>query len=139
MQGNNYTRSIDTMILNLARYGVKIEDIKHEPESLFKSVVRFFVTVPQSSDLTLEDGTEASGENLAKYIKAVYSMHRDELLKIYGLDSKMIQEVEEEVKVKYKLRDERWTRSKEEENTLTMMLAIANKHKQETNNGGEET
>jgi hypothetical protein len=70
-------------------------------------------------------------------------MHKDELLKMHGLDSKMIQGMksvlEEEVKVKYKLRDERWTRSKEEENTLTMMLAIANKHKQETNNGGEET
>lgn len=117
----------NALVLRLAQYGVNIEDetkpIERTPTS---SGLTFFISVPKSSELTLEDGTEACGEALAKYVKRlVYENHQNF---VFGLDNGRFKPFEDifkfEVKVKYKERDEIWTREKEEKSTIDMMVKM---------------
>lgn len=116
------------LVLRLAQYGVNIEDeTKPMERTATSSGLTFFISVPKNSELTLDDGTEACGEALAKYVKSlVYKNHQEFL---FGVDNGRFKPFEDifkfEVKVKYKERDEIWTREKEEKSTIDMMVKMA--------------
>ena len=126
------------LVLRLAQYGVNIEDeTKPMERTATSSGLTFFVSVPKNSELTLEDGSEACGEALAKYVKTlVYENHQNFL---FGVDNGRFKPFEDifkfEVKVKYKVRDEIWTREKEASSTLDMMVKMAMYDKIEKESG----
>ena len=126
------------LVLRLAQYGVNIEgETKPMERTATSSGLTFFISVPMRSELTLEDGTEACGEALAKYVKTlVYQNHQNFL---FGVDNGRFKPFEDifkfEVKVKYKVRDELWTREKEEKSTIDMMVKMAMYDKNEKESG----
>ncbi len=135
MQNAKYQKAFkdskNNLFLRSAQYGVEIEgDAKPLERTLTSSGIAFFISVPERSELKLDDGSEASGEALAKWFKQAVINSHDEVL--YGTEEKFSQFrglIDFKVSVKYKTRDEVWTRAKEAENTLNMMvkLAIADK------------
>ena len=132
-----FMRSTNEFVLRMAQYGVIVEDTKMLERTSNSSGVAFFITVPKESDLKLEDGSEASGENLAKYVKQLaYDNHHDFL---YGIDNGKYKQfeglLEYKVSVKYKTRDEVWTKQKEETNTIDMMARLVTMYKLQKESG----
>lgn len=126
------------LVLRLAQYGVNIEDeTKPMERTATSSGLTFFISVPKNSELILDDGTEACGEALAKHVKRlVYENHQNFL---FGTDNGKFKPFENiftfEVKVKYKVRDEIWTKEKEEKNTIDMMVKLVMYDKIEKESG----
>lgn len=134
-----FNRSKNNLFLRSAQFGVELE---REPEPMERTMtssgITFFISVPKKSELKLDDGTEASGEALAKWFKQMVIDSHDEV--VYGVDNLRHFHgfIDFKVSVKYKVRDEIWTEEKEEQSTLHMMakLITINKLKQES---GEKT
>lgn len=134
-----FNKSKDNLFLRSAQFGV---ELKGEPKPMERTAtssgITFFISVPKKSELKLDDGSEASGEALAKWFKQMVIDSHDEV--VYGVDNlrHLHGLINFKVSVKYKVRDEIWTEEKEEQSTLNMMakLITINKLKQES---GEET
>lgn len=135
-QLNQFTNHVNYSMVNLWRYGVEIDHIQHgsgEDENVYT----FFISVPKSSHLTLDNGEEAADMNLARYTKeALIAINRDGtnnfITNVLG-DDVVIPDQEKLVTyiVKAKVREEDWDRQKEELATLvavkaTMMLNSKN-------------
>ena len=122
-----YKKATNSFFLRLAQYGVIVEESKMLERTSTSSGIAFFISVPKESELKLEDGSEASGENLAKYVKQLaYDNHHEFL---YGVDNGKFKPFENileyKVSVKYRDRDEVWTKQKEENGTIDMMAKLA--------------
>ena len=138
-QLNQFTNQINYSMVNLWRYGVGIDHIQHgvgEDEKIHT----FFISVPKSSHLTLDNGEEAAGMNLARYAKEIFiainkDATRDFITNVLG-DNTLMSDQEDLVTyvVKAKVREEDWDREKEESATLVaiegaMLLNSKNKEK----------
>ena len=122
-----FMKSTNSFFLRLAQYGVIVEEAKMLERTVTSSGIAFFISVPRESELKLEDGSEAAGENLAKYVKQLaYDNHHEFL---YGVDNGKFKPFESileyKVIVKYRDRDEVWTKQKEESNTMDMKARLA--------------
>lgn len=138
-QLNQFTNQVNYSMVNLWRYGVKIDHIQHGVGEDEKTHT-FFISVPKSSHLTLDNGEEAAGMNLARYAKETFIAinrdgTRDFITNVLG-DNTLIPNQEDLITyiVKAKVREEYWDREKEELATLVameaaMMLNSKNKEK----------
>lgn len=132
---NDTTRMTSDIFLLFAKYGVDHDDVKVTNSNMdgFEEMT-FFISVPSKSHLVLDSGEEASGEILAKMLKRSIIDRRIEHVKtcfekITGsseiLDYIIFREIAESTtKLRFKVRNEEWTRQKEEESTIMMMAAL---------------
>lgn len=104
-----YIDNISILILKMAQYGVIIEDFKIRGATSDVSVITFFISVPKESELELEDGSEASGESLANYIKRFTSMYYNKCNPLYSINSMIFGY---KILIDYEIRDEVWTEEK---------------------------
>ncbi len=112
-------KRIKVLYLEMARYGVYLEnmgDVFKEIESS-NYPINFFISVPKKSHLTLEDGTPAIGEDLAKFFK-------QKLFETLAGDLQVIRpnDLLNFVKVLFKVREEEWTLEKEQISTGTAFV-----------------
>lgn len=124
--------NILSMQLDLYRYGVEIDAVRTGEQLKYGSVKSFFISVPKSSHMVLDNGEEACGEALAKYAKKVIgdtyknsakedlSKDHNETIVDLVVDASWN---EDYFKLNYKERDEVWTREKEEYQTMVSMVA----------------
>ena len=124
---NEFTKELNLVMVDLWRYGVKIDKIDHNDLDT-NTVGTFFISVPKSSHLTLKSGEEASDITLAKYakdtIRRSLAVNVNEfMLSTFGSTAQDLEEIQDQYKFKAKIRDEVWDREKEEIATLVAIEA----------------
>lgn len=121
-------KAFSKFYLDFARYGAEIEQRTWENRQPNKPLT-FFITVPRTSHLKLENGKEAVGEELAKYLKDIVwksmtdGLATDDRLTKYNLAPEQIDQIlaGTRPKIKFKVREDDWTREKEEQSTLAAL------------------
>lgn len=114
---------VKDLYLEMARYGVILEnmgDVKKEIQS--KSYpINFFISVPEKSHLTLEDGTPAIGEDLAKFFKQKLFETLVGDLNDYGIKN---EDISKDFRLMFKIREEEWTLEKEQISSGSAFLVL---------------
>lgn len=124
-------------LIDFHRYGGKIDDIKQEGNIVDPNFRLFiFVSVPKDTHLVDNAGEKMCGAHLASYLKLNMvdlfcdpsEYVREFLYKRYDINDRIFKEMvvpyfEGKISVKYKVRDEEWTRELEEEETAAAFLA----------------
>ena len=117
-------------LVDLGRYGVKIEHVKRDT-TYGEFGVCFFISIPESSELLLEDNEIAEGKALERYIKEyIVREYIGSFLNSYTgkILVNMIEEHKKDVHVKVKTRPEHWTKEKEiETNMLNLTILMQTK------------
>jgi len=133
-QLNQFTNQVNYSVVNLWHYGVRIDHIQ-DGVGEDEKIHTFFISVPKSSHLTLDNGEEAAGMNLARYAKETFiainrNGIRDFITNVLG-DNALMPDQEDLVTyiVKAKVREEDWDKQKEELATLMAMKATMKNEK----------
>lgn len=124
-------------LVDLGRYGVKIEHVKRDT-TYGDLGVCFFISIPESSELLLEDNEIAEGKALERYIKEyiireyiesfVSSDSFFESTKLNPYTGRILMDIMEkhkkDVHVKVKTRPEHWTKEKEIETNMLNLTVL---------------
>lgn len=126
--------TVNKILVDITRYGVRIDKVDCSPFDGISQVKSFFISVPKSSHMALDNGEEACDAALAKYVKKTFieefkkacddALSGEEHNPIIAELATNMTHNDTYFKVKFKVRDEVWTRQDEERATLLAMQSV---------------
>lgn len=116
----NYTeakRDIDLILMEFSMRGIEIENLKEDKTNRFVYEIKLYLSVPSKSHIKDDDGNELAGDYLLKWAKE----------KIYEITGEKLKHLAPFIKFRIfgKIRNEEWSREKEENNNLKTLQILS--------------